>query len=248
VKDGSLPDPTGARRWGVTDVAARLDTMAARLRDDSRPTTTAIVEAAIELIPGARWATITVQEGPGFKSLVVSDELAQRLDDLQYDLNIGPCLDAIRDKRPYHIPDLRTDDRWPAYSAGAEALGVRSIFAQPLHLIDAAHTIASLNMYADREGAFTESWDSDQAVVLATFASMGTSVAVSRERAEQLEAALRTNREIAMAIGVLMGRHMITRETALNLLRLASQHLNLKMSVIADRVVTTGELPFQPSA
>ncbi|HSO69410.1 MAG TPA: GAF and ANTAR domain-containing protein [Arachnia sp.] len=224
------------------EVAAQFDQLADRLRATEKPLANALVEAAIEMA-GAQWGTITVQDGDQFRSLVVSDDFSLRLDLLQYAFDTGPCLDAIRHDTPYMVADLRHEDRWPEYIASALSMGVRSIFAQPLHLMDQERTIASLNLYSDTEDAFRDRANTGEAAVVSTFASMGTSIALSQSKAEQLESALRTNREIAMAMGVLMGRHSISRDAAFNLMRLASHHSNLKMSAIADEIITTGELP-----
>ena len=51
-----------------------------------------------------------------------------------------------------------------------------------------------------------------------------------------------SNRQIAMAIGILMKAHQSTPEDALALLRISSQHSNRKMAEIAANVVATGEL------
>ena len=226
----------------LVEVATQLDILAQRLRAAEKPMANALVDAAIEMA-GAQWGTITLQDGDEFTSLVVSDDFSHKLDLLQYAVGSGPCLDAIRHNTAFMVPDVREDTRWPEYSAGAASLGVRSIFAEPLHLLDEDRTIASLNLYSDITDAFRDRESSGEAAVVSTFAAMGTSIALSQSKAEQLENALRTNREIAMAMGVLMGRHSISREAALNLMRLASQHTNLKMSAIADEVITTGELP-----
>ena len=224
------------------EVAAQFDQLSNRLRATEKPLANALVEAAIEMA-GAQWGTITLQDGDQFRSLVVSDDFSLQLDLLQYAFGSGPCLDAIKHDTPFMVPDLRHENRWPEYTASARKLGVRSIFAQPLHLMDQDRTIASLNLYSDTEDAFRDRANSGEAAVVSTFAAMGTSIALSQSKAEQLENALRTNREIAMAMGVLMGRHSISRDAALNLMRLASQNSNLKMSVIADEIITTGELP-----
>jgi len=63
---------------------------------------------------------------------------------------------------------------------------------------------------------------------------------------EQLEGALQSNREIGMAIGVLMGRGGMTQDEAFALLRRASQHLHRKLREVAAEVVDTGQLPDRP--
>ncbi len=64
-----------------------------------------------------------------------------------------------------------------------------------------------------------------------------------RDRADDLEQALHSNREIGMAMGILMARGKCTSEQAFDLLRNASQNLNLRLRDVAARIVDTGELP-----
>ncbi|WP_404348369.1 response regulator [Phycicoccus jejuensis] len=62
-------------------------------------------------------------------------------------------------------------------------------------------------------------------------------------RAENLEVALRTNRSIGMAVGVLMARHRVPSERAFEMLRRRSTSTNRKLRDIAEEVVHTGVLP-----
>ncbi len=55
--------------------------------------------------------------------------------------------------------------------------------------------------------------------------------------------ALGSNREIGMAMGVLMARRHVTRDEAFAMLRRSSQDSNRKVTEVAADVVDTGELP-----
>jgi len=82
--------------------------------------------------------------------------------------------------------------------------------------------------------------------VLAAHAAIALSAVRDHERAKQLEDALQANRQIGMAIGVLMGRGGMTQDEAFALLRRASQHLHRKLREVAAEVVDTGQLPDRP--
>lgn len=222
-------------------LVAHLSRTAERLRQDGRPMAEAVADATLELVDGARWCTITVHESGRFRSLVSSDPTAERLDQLQIATSTGPCLDAIRHHRSFVVTDLATEDRWPEYATAASGLGARSILARPLFLFDGERTVAGLNVYSDEVGAFDPD-PTDEGTVAATFAAVATSLALSQERARQLEQALQSNRQIAMALGILIGRHSIDHETALNLLRWESQKRNRRVAEIAEEIVATGEL------
>jgi len=65
----------------------------------------------------------------------------------------------------------------------------------------------------------------------------------ARERTANLEIALASNRQIGVAIGILMHQHRITETAAFELLRVTSQDLNRKLRDVAEDVTLTGGLP-----
>jgi AmiR/NasT family two-component response regulator len=65
---------------------------------------------------------------------------------------------------------------------------------------------------------------------------------LANDRARNLERALASNREIGVAIGVLMHGHRLTQAQAFDVLRAASQDSNRKLADIAMDVVDTGTL------
>ena len=79
-------------------------------------------------------------------------------------------------------------------------------------------------------------------LVLATHGSVLLTATLSRDRAENLRRALQSNREIGVAMGILMQRHALTRDQAFAVLRRASQDANRKLSDIATEVADMGTL------
>lgn len=67
---------------------------------------------------------------------------------------------------------------------------------------------------------------------------------LNRDRADNLDKALLTSRDIGVAMGVLMIRQKITREQAFDLLRIVSQSSNRKLHEVAEAVAETGALPW----
>lgn len=69
-----------------------------------------------------------------------TDVLAEELDELQFTVGEGPCLDAYRFGSRERIDDLLGTEalaRWPIYSTQASALGAASVYAYPLGADDA---------------------------------------------------------------------------------------------------------------
>src|SRR5580693_2530592 len=58
----------------------------------SSDTLRSIVEAAPKVVPGARWAGISLVQGTKIVSEVPTSRSVAELDQLQSDLNQGPCL------------------------------------------------------------------------------------------------------------------------------------------------------------
>ena len=45
-------------------------------------------------MPGTEWASITEGHKGGFKTVAATDEAAREVDQIQYELGTGPCVDA----------------------------------------------------------------------------------------------------------------------------------------------------------
>jgi AmiR/NasT family two-component response regulator len=106
--------------------------------------------------------------------------------------------------------------------------------------------LGALNLYARYPDAFGVV-DRARGVVLASLAGLAVSAAHTHEdeerRSDNLHAALTTREIVGQAQGILMERERITADQAFDILRRASQHLNLKLREVAQTLVETGERP-----
>jgi hypothetical protein len=227
------------------DLAELLTTVERELSslDSGDAVLAALTRLAVEQVDGAEYAGITQGRGGRFTSAVPTDPLVEHVDKIQYELGSGPCVDSVLQARVFRADDLRTDPRWPEFGRQAsEATGVLSMLAIRLFLESDPAMIAGLNMYATRAVAFGQ--DSENAaMVLATAGALTFSGVLAKEKAANLEIALRNSREIGIAIGVLMATHKLTREQGFDLLRIASQATHRKLRDIATEVADTGALP-----
>lgn len=89
-------------------------------------------------------------------SLCSSNEVSRLIEQLQFDLGEGPCVDAFRQDRPVLEPDLQrpTVARWVAFAGPAVQAGVRAIFGFPLQV--GAARARRLNLYRDRSGPLSD--------------------------------------------------------------------------------------------
>ena len=67
-------------------------------------------------------------------SVCTTGGVSALIEDLQYTLGEGPCVDAYRLDRPVLEPDLADAavPRWPAFTGPAVDAGVRAVFGFPL--------------------------------------------------------------------------------------------------------------------
>jgi hypothetical protein len=206
----------------------------------------ALTQLAVRRIPGADSASVPTYRHGQFTTVAATDDRARRADALQYMLGSGPCVDAILEEVPSNPEDLRHDPRWPDYGTRAhEELGWSSMLSFRLnHEPLADELIAGLNIYSTRTAAFDE--DAQQnGLLVATHGALIIAARMYQERAEHLQRALETSREIGIAMGVLMAQRRFTREQAFDLLRIASQRTNRKLHDIATDVADTGALPLR---
>lgn len=104
-------------------------------------------------VSGVGLALMT-DEGPA-GTVAATDGSAVLLEDLQFTLGEGPCVDASQSGRPVLQPDLAAtaQRRWPAFAGGALAAGVAAVFAFPLRV--GAIRVGVLDLYRDTPGVLT---------------------------------------------------------------------------------------------
>jgi hypothetical protein len=77
-------------------------------------------------------------------------------------------------------------------------------------------------------------------------ARLAARLAAETSRANNLQSALASNREIGVAIGIVMLRYKLTESKAFDLLRRVSQHNHRKLRELAFEIGRTGELQLPP--
>ena len=235
---------TGAPPWGeLLDLAEAMRDLADRATTaEGQPALDDLVRLAVERVPAARWASLTVLQGKRFRTEASTDDRATQADVLQYDLGFGPCVDAVLVDSVYVSGDVAGDGRWLEWGERVSAeLGVRSVLSQRLRLSGDAGVIAGLNIYSDAADPFDEHARAI-GLVLATHGGLLMNTVRANDRVRNLERALESNREIGVAIGVLMNQHLLSQAQAFDVLRAASQDSNRRLADLATEVVHTGTL------
>lgn len=103
-------------------------------------------------------------------SVCTTDEVSALIEELQYALGEGPCVDAYRSDRPVSEPDLATPQtsRWVGFSGPVVEAGVRAVFGYPLQV--GAVRLGALNLYRRTPGPLSDEQHAD-ALVMADIAA-----------------------------------------------------------------------------
>jgi hypothetical protein len=207
------------------------------LLTDHRPlreTLVVIAEFAVQAIPGADGAGLTMLEDKRTQTVVASAEFVHAVDDVQYGLGEGPCLLAVESRATQTSGSLGGDSRWPRFGPRVGRMGVHSVLSLPLLLPD--RVVGAMNVYAHAKNAFDPA-----AVRIGELFARPAAVAVhnaqvlaeSQRLAAQLAEALTSRAVIDQALGVLMSRSGASAEEAFGRLRSMSQAQHVKVGDVA---------------
>jgi hypothetical protein len=203
-----------------------------------------LAQLATRRVAGAEYAGVTVgRGGQRFETVAMTHDLVLKIDKIQYELRSGPCVDAIVAETTFNAADLRTDHRWPEFGRRCvERTGIVSMLSLRLYIESDREVIAGLNMYSHQPAAFDENSEAI-AQLLATHGSVAVGKAAAQAKSRNLLQALKTSRQIGIAMGIIMANEKVTEEEAFDLLRIASQRTHRKLAEIATDVAYTGLLP-----
>jgi GAF domain-containing protein len=202
-----------------------------------------VAEFAAHAIPGADGAGVTLAHPSaarsGIRVWAVTPEFIRDIDTLQYHVhNEGPGITSMCVRRPRISGSLGDDTRWPRFGSAVAHLGVNSALSLPLVLRE--RVIGVINAYAYGLDAFNE-----HAVALGAKFARPAAVSVynarllieARHRVEQLQRALDSRSDIDQAIGIIRGRSGASVEQAFGRLLKVSQSDNVRLPVMAKRLV-----------
>jgi len=189
----------------------------------------------VELLPVTGAAVCTLSGPINNETVCASDDVAFRIDELQFDLGEGPCWEAFASRRPVLVPDLR-DGRpvtpWPVFNTAVRETSAAALFAFPLYV--GATGIGALDLYRSTAGPLDEE-------ALAEVATIG----VLQERAvrdgagvdERLQFALNSRVVIEQAKGVLAQHGELDMDQAFVMLRGYARRNHLPLTQVGQSVV-----------
>ncbi|WP_217238279.1 GAF and ANTAR domain-containing protein [Streptomyces sp. AC555_RSS877] len=210
-------------------------------QDSVQATLDEISAAAVRLVDGCDAAGILAVRKGRAVTLAACGDMVRESDRLQGELGEGPCFDLARRRdgeRVYRIADMsRPQPAWQRFATEVRKLGVGSMTGVLLYTDN--EDFGALNLYSRRPGAFgkdieTAGW------LLASHAAVALA---SARTIDQLEHAMEIRHAVGEAMGILRERHQLTEDDAFNVLRSISQHHNIKLRDVAQRVRTEGTEP-----
>jgi GAF domain-containing protein len=202
-----------------------------------------IAELSARTVAGASTCGITLAQDGHVITVASADPLARLLDEQQYELDQGPCLEALSTGVVVSAPDLSRETRWNGYPARALAHDVRAVHSSPLLVND--RPIGALNLYATTTDPFDAAAQETAAQLTALAAATITAAMRHYNEAtltDHLRSALFSRSVIDQAIGIVMATQHCTSDEAFNILRTVSQHRNIPIrQVAADLVAKTSD-------
>jgi len=167
-----------------------------------------------------------------------SSDRAVELDRMEQAIGDGPCLAALRQMSPVVIGDVSSDPRWPELNRKFAEAGVHSSLGVPLEITGGAS--AALNFFASKPGVFTaDVYDKALGFAAAAHNTLHLSVRLdtAQNRAENLDAAMKSRTAINMACGVIMAQNRCTQEEAMEILTNVASNRNRKLRDIATELI-----------
>ena len=206
--------------------------------DPPEQTLRRVAELAKQILSGVKDVSLTMIDRGHPRTVVSTGQLALDLDKRQYELGLGPCLDAATTGQSIVVDTGSVDSPYREFGQIAARAGVRQIVSVGMPL--AQRSIGGLNIYkitnATLNPAFLE-----HAEMFAGYAAVAvnnvTSYAGAVNEATHLRKAMQSRAVIEQAKGILMARDRCTADEAFAMLRRISQQHNVRLHQIAQNIV-----------
>lgn len=118
--------------------------------------------ATATAVVGVNGSGVMLMSGDvAYGSLCTTDAVSELIEELQYHLGEGPCVDAYNDDRVVSEPDLAGPAavRWAAFVPPVLRVGVRALFAFPLRV--GAIRLGALDLYLSHPGHLSDDQHAD---------------------------------------------------------------------------------------
>jgi hypothetical protein len=143
----------------------RVARVAAGLAVGEHDPSRSLCAACAAIIDVAGAGVVLVSGGASLGSVCASDPVTEVVEEAQYALGEGPCVDACQAKAPVLVPDLGAVavGKWQGFRDDAMRAGVRAAFGFPLLVREIC--IGALDVYNDQVGSLTDDQYADAVAV-----------------------------------------------------------------------------------
>lgn len=173
-------------------------------------------------------------------SLCTTDSVSALIEDLQFTLGEGPCVDAHHGQRPVLEPDLAQPvvTRWLAFTGPVVEAGVRAVFGFPIRI--GAVRLGALNLYCDQPGPMADEQHADS-MMMSDIAAQAILVLQSNAPpgtlAAELASGFRVQYVVHQATGMVAAQNEISVGHALIRLRAYAFGNDRPLAEVAREVV-----------
>jgi GAF domain-containing protein len=190
-------------------------------------------------------AGIMVEDDDGkLRFMSTSDETLRTLEQLQIELDEGPCLQAYRTGKQVIAADLRDDPRFRRFGPLAITAGMQAVYSFPM-MIQGDMPIGAFNLYRSSPGPLTD----EQALIGQVFAEVASAFIVHARDDDhrtllnrQLQTALDSRVLIEQAKGYVRAMCGVSVSTAFEALRRYARNHSMRLAQVANQVLEE-ELP-----
>lgn len=200
----------------------------------------------VRVLPVTGVAISTLSGSFASETVCASDEVAFRIDELQFDLGEGPCWEAFASRAPVLVPDVRGDahPQWPVFGDAVRKTAAGALFVFPLYV--GGTGIGSLGLYRRTAGPLTDEAVHDAEALAATVAKhlLRRILAAARDGAapgsgnDPWQDSPHDRREIHQATGIVMNQLDLPVGAAFARLRGHAFANGDTMAEVAHEVVT----------
>ena len=195
-----------------------------------------VCRAAGRDLPAMGVGISLISKGADPLPVAASNEMSVRVEELEFVMGEGPCIDAYASRSPVLVPDLSATTTWPGYAPAAHLHGVRAVFAFPLQI--GAARLGALDVYREHTGSLTQTALS-RALTFAEVAMQGLlDGGTGTSGGADLFDDLQGNRfEVYQAQGMIMAQLDISAEEALMRLRAHAYARELRAIDVAHDII-----------
>ncbi len=199
---------------------------------------TQVATLAVQAIPGADGAGLTLLRIDRADLIVKSEPFVRTIDDIQYSIGEGPCISAAATGQTRRSGQLHNDPRWPQFGPRASELGVHSALSLPL--VVSTGILGAMNVYAHDPNSFDDHSQNcgETFAVSAALAVQNAQILDQTARLiDQLRAGLNGRGLIDQAIGVLRRRSGATADEAMGRLKEIGQTQQISLTAAAASIL-----------